>query len=121
MHTEAKILIKELENKFESLTSRQKDWYGPYLDYEKALLLFSEKKFLKTLPLINSAIDNYAGELDIILGNLYFLKAKVLDINGNRYEAIKYYKKCIKLNNFSYAISESKQYLNIPYADNINK
>ena len=121
MHTEAKILIKELENKFESLTPRQKDWYGPYLDYEKALLLFSEKKFLRTLPLIDSAIDNYSGELDIILGNLFFLKAKVLDLKGNRYEALKYYKKCIKLNNFSYAISESKQYLNIPYDDKINK
>ena len=73
------------------------------------------------MPLIDSAIDNYSGELDIILGNLFFLKAKVLDLKGNRYEALKYYKRCIKLNNFSYAISESKQYLNIPYTDKINK
>ena len=67
------------------------------------------------MPLIDNAIDNYSGELDIILGNLFLLKAKVLDAQGIRNEAVKYYKKCIDLDNFSYSIIESKTYLSIPY------
>jgi len=115
MLTDARSLTKELDKKYETLTRRQRDWYGPYLDYEKALLLFFENNYSKALPLIDNAIDNYSGELDIILGNLFLLKAKVLDIQGDRYEAVKYYKKCIDLDNFSYAIAESKQYLSVPY------
>ena len=115
MLTDARSLTKKLDKKYETLTRRQKDWYGPYLDYEKALLLFFENNYLKVMPLIDNAIDNYSGELDIILGNLFLLKAKVLDIQGTRNEAVKYYKKCIELDNFSYAIVESKTYLSIPY------
>ena len=112
---DARSLTKELDKKFEPLTRRQKDWYGPYLDYEKALLLFYENNYLKALPLIDKAIDNYSGELDIILGNLFLLKAKALDIQGNRSEAVKYYNKCIDLDNFSSAIAESDKYLSVPY------
>ena len=115
MFNDARNLIRELDKKYEKLTIRQKEWYGPYLDYEKALLLFFENNILETLPLIDSAINNYSGELDIILGNLFLLKAKVLDIQGNRNGAVKYYNKCIELDNFSYSILESKQYLSIPY------
>ena len=115
MLTNARSLTKELDKKYKTLTRRQRDWYGPYLDYEKALLLFFENNYSKALPLIDNAIDNYSGELDIILGNLFLLKAKVLDIQGDRYVAVKYYKKCIDLDNFSSAITESKQYLSVPY------
>ncbi|MBE76930.1 MAG: hypothetical protein CMG41_04245 [Candidatus Marinimicrobia bacterium] len=115
MIADARSLTKQLDKKFEPLTRRQKDWYGPYLDYEKALLLFYENNYLKALPLIDEAIDNYSGELDIILGNLFLLKAKALDIQGNRSEAVKYYNKCVDLNNFSSAIEESDKYLSVPY------
>ena len=77
-----------------------------------------ENNFLETLPLIDNAIENYSGELDIILGNLFLLKAKVLDIQGERRTAVEYYKNCIDLDNFSYAIKQSKQYLSTPYLDN---
>ena len=63
------------------------------------------------------AIENYSGELDIILGNLFLLKGKVFDLQGDRRNAIEYYKKCIGLNNLSSAIKESKQYLKKPYTD----
>jgi len=112
---EAKSLIGVMDNNFVLLTKRQKEWYGPYLNYEKALLLFHKKNYLKTLPIIDSAIENYSGELDIILGNLFLLKGKVFDLQGDRRNAIKYYKKCIGLNNLSFAIKESKQYLKKPY------
>jgi len=118
MLVDAKNLIEVLDKRHGLLTKRQKDWYGPYLDYEKALLLFHENKFLETLPLIDNAIENYSGELDIILGNLFLLKAKVLDIQGERRTAVEYYKNCIDLDNFSYAIKQSKQYLRTPYLKN---
>ena len=115
MLTDARILTKKLDKKYETLTRRQKDWYGPYLDYEKALLLFFEHDYLKAMPLRDEAIDNYSGDLDIRLGNLFLLKAKALDIQGNRSEAVKYYNKCIDLDNFSSAIAESDKYLSVPY------
>ena len=62
-------------------------------------------------------IENYSGELDVILGNLFLLKGKVFDLQGDRRNAIEYYKKCIGLNNLSSAIKDSKQYLKKPYTD----
>ena len=53
----------------------------------------------------------------IILGNLFLLKGKVFDLQGDRRNAIEYYKKCIGLNNLSSAIKESKQYLKKSYTD----
>ena len=106
-----------MENKFYLLTKRQKECYGPYFNYEKALLLFHKKDYLETLPIIDSAIENYSGELDVILGNLFLLKGKVFDLQGDRRNAIEYYKKCIGLNNLSSAIKDSKQYLKKPYTD----
>ena len=114
---EAKDLIKVLERKFGLLTKRQKEWYGPYLNYEKALLLFHKKDYLETLPIIDNSIENYSGELDIILGNLFLLKGKVFDLQGDRRNASEYYKKCIGLDNLSSEIKESKQYLKKPFTD----
>lgn len=114
---EANDLIRVLEFKFDLLTKRQKEWYGPYLNYEKALLLFHKKNYLGTIPIVDKAIENYSGELDIILGNLFLLKGKVFDLQGDRINAIEYYKKCIVLNNLSSAIKESKQYLKKPFTD----
>ena len=61
------------------------------------------------------AINNYAGELDIILGNLFLLYGKLNDISGDRSTAIKYYKLCRDLDNFSYASKQSREYLKKPY------
>ena len=43
------------------------------------------------------------------------LKGKVFDLQGDRSNAIEYYKKCIMLDNLSSAIKESKQYLKKPF------
>ena len=81
------------------------------------MLLFYEKNYWETHPIIDIAIENYSGELDVILGNLFLLKGKVFDLQGDRRNAIEYYKKCIGLNNLSSAIKESKQYLKKPFTD----
>ncbi len=107
--------IDLLEKNFKNLTLKQKQWYGPYLDYEKSLILFYEKKYNKSFQLIEKAILNYNGELDMVLGNLFLLKGKILDIWKRHEEAKDFYKECIGLANFSYAISESKKYLISPF------
>ena len=107
--------IDLLEKNFKNLTFKQKQWYGPYLDYEKSLILFYEKKYNKSFQLIEKAILNYNGELDMVLGNLFLLKGKILDIWKRHEEAKDFYKECIGLANFSYAISESKKYLISPF------
>ena len=107
--------IDLLEKNFKNLTLKQRQWYGPYLDYEKSLMLFYEKKYNKSFQLIEKAILNYNGELDMVLGNLFLLKGKILDIWKRHEEAKDFYKECIGLANFSYAISESKKYLISPF------
>ena len=107
--------IALLEKNFKNLTFKQKQWYGPYLDYEKSLILFYEKKYNKSFQLIEKAILNYNGELDMVLGNLFLLKGKILDIWKRHEEAKDFYKECIGLANFSYAIAESKKYLISPF------
>ena len=107
--------IDLLEKNFKNLTLKQRQWYGPYLDYEKSLILFYEKKYNKSFQLIEKAILNYNGELDMVLGNLFLLKGKILDIWKRHEEAKDFYKECIGLANFSYAISESKKYLISPF------
>ena len=107
--------IKEIDNLTRDLTDRQKDWYGPYLDYEKALLAFHSEQFAISLDLLEKAISSYSAELDIILGNAYLLKGMTLDKMNNRTDAISAYKKCLKLDNFSSAMKKAKHYLNQPY------
>ena len=115
MLSEANAQIYNLENRFEELSLRQKEWYGSYLSYEKALLLFIQGFNDESLTLANKAIINYSGELDMILANLYLLKGNIMDLQGNRENAKAFYNKCIKLGNFSYAIKEAKIYITTPF------
>ena len=112
---EAKIQIKDLKEAMINLTSRQKSWYKPYLDYEIALLSFKEKKYDQALDYVNRAIDNYSGELDVVLGFCYLLKGNILDLSQDRFGAKTCYNSCIDLNNFSGAISRAKGFIDKPY------
>ena len=114
-YDEAAELIKRLNLSYLSLLPRQKEWYKPYFDYEKALLSFHEKDYNQSKILSNLAINNYAGELDIILGNLFLLNGKLNDIDGDRIAAVKNYKLCKNLDNFSFASKKSKEYLDKPF------
>jgi len=109
------VIIENIELLSSNLTYRQKEWYGPYLDYEKALFSFHENKYSDALQFLDSAINSYTAELDIILGNAYLLQGMTYDMMNDRIEAKSSYKKCIKLNNFSSAMNKANKYLNQPY------
>ena len=98
------------------LSIRQKAWYKPYFDYQKALFHFHQMEYDKSRKFTMLAIDNYSGELDVILGNLYLLNGKLNDIVNNRDDAVKYYKLCRNLDNFSHASKEAIQFIKVPFA-----
>jgi len=64
---------------------------------------------------VNQAVNSYAAELDIVLGNAYLLQGKCFDKLGKRKQAKESYNMCIDLNNLSDAILKSKTYLKNPY------
>lgn len=111
----SKVIIEDMEEMLSELSSRQIVWYEPYLIYEKALFLFNENQFSEALTLVNQAVNDYAAELDIVLGNAYLLQGKCFDKLGKRKEAKESYDMCIDLNNLSDAILKSKIYLKNPY------
>ena len=108
-------LINKLDVNFALLSDRQKQWYKSYFDYQKALIFFLKNDYDKSMEFTDLAIKDYAGELDVILSNLYLLKGKLFDIDGKRSESVKYYKLCVKLDNLSYSSRQAKEYLEIPY------
>jgi len=111
-------IIKDMENGLSKLTSRQIEWYTPYLNYEKALLSFYQEDYHKTIDLVDNTIENYTAELDIILGNAYLLKGMAYDKIDDRGRAKECYHKCIALDNFSGAMIKAKDYLQQPYIRN---
>jgi hypothetical protein len=50
-----------------------------------------------------------------VLGNALLLKGKIYDILGDRKTAVKLYRDCIRLDNFTYAIENAEQYLVTPF------
>ena len=109
------IIIEDMNILSSSLTDRQKEWYIPYLTYEKALSFFYNEQYIDALELLNKTIDSYTAELDIILGNAYLLQGMAYDKMDQRGKAKQSYKDCTALNNFSSAMNRSKQYLIQPY------
>ena len=105
-----------MENKLSSLTTRQLEWYIPYLDYERALLSFYQKDYVKALEQVNKTIDKYTAELDIVLGNAYLLQGMCYDRLDQRGKAKGSYKDCIALDNFSGSIKIAKDYLKKPFS-----
>ena len=110
-----KALLREMENKSHELSDRQKDWYIPYLEYEKALFAFYQKDYLLSLELVRYAIDNYTAELDLVLGHAYLLQGMVYDKLYKRGKAKESYYDCIRLDNYSGAIVKAKKYLREPF------
>ena len=110
-------LIKNLDIRYTFLSDRQKEWYKPYFDYQKALISFLENDYDKAMVLADLAIKDYSGELDVILGNLYLLKGKLYDLYGQRSKSVKYYKLCAKLDNLSHSSRIAKNYLEKPYSN----
>lgn len=109
-------IIKNIGNLSSNLTPRQKEWYTPYFDYEKALLLFHKERYDDALISVDKSILSYSAELDIILGNAYLLQGMCYDKLDKRMEAKSSYEVCIKLDNFSSSMKQAKQYLKMPYS-----
>jgi len=112
---DSKRLIEQLTEELTSLTPIQQNWYESYLVYEKSLFYFLNSEFDKALHHVNYSIDNYHAELDIILSHAHLLKGKIHDIKNEREKALQSYKKCIKLDNYSSAITEAETYLKNRY------
>ena len=112
---EVPIILDHLNKKFDELTPRQKEWYLPYLNYEKALYLFYQKDYKEVIDLLDLTINNYSAELDIILGNALLLKGMTYDMMNKRNQAKSSYMKCKKLDNLSLSIKKANRYLNQPY------
>ena len=109
-------LIDHLTATAENLTPRQREWYLPYLEYEKALFMFKKQKYGLALSYVQDTINNYSGELDVILGFAYLLQGKIKDLTGDRAGAKTSYRACLDLDNFSSAMSSANQYLNRPFS-----
>ncbi len=111
----ALISLNTLEKMFPDLTSIQRKWYYNYLQYQWALYYFKNGRLEKAEEHIQSAVEKYGAELDIILANAWCLKGQIYDINNNRDEAKKAYKACIELDNYTYTIDLAKSYLKTPF------
>ena len=108
-------LFSELERELEFLTPIQRKWYKSYLDYEKSQYYFRNSDFDNALYYVDLSINGYHAELDIILSHALLLKGKLHDLKHDREKAILSYKKCVKLDNYSSAVDESKNYLKNRY------
>jgi len=112
----ARELIEYLITTAENLTPRQREWYLPYLEYETALLMFEKQEYDLALTHVQETINNYSGELDVILGFAYLLQGQIQDLTGDRAGAKTSYRSCLDLDNFSSAMSSANQYLNRPFS-----
>ena len=109
-------LIDHLTATAENLTPRQREWYLPYLEYEKALFMFNKQKYDLALSYVQDTINNYSGELDVILGFAYLLQGQIKDLTRDRAGAKTSYRACLDLDNFSSAMFSANQYLNRPFS-----
>ena len=114
--------IKEAEKKLKLLDKQirfQRPYhqkrYNPYLYYLWANYYFLLDDTESSMKHLKKCIDDYDSDLDIFLSSAFLLKGKIYDTQNDRFEAKRYYKKCIKLNNQTAAIDFAKQYLNEPF------
>ena len=89
--------------------------YSPYLSYLWGNYYFLTDNKKVALEYLERCINNYDSDLDIFLSNAFLLKGKIYDMQKNRFEAKRAYRKCIKLKNQTAAIEFAKQYLNEPF------
>ena len=111
----SKLLLNDLDKTLNKQRARHQTAFGSYLNYLWGYYYYLIGDDEKSLEYLDKCINYYFAELDAFLGEAYFLKAKIMDKRGNRVLARKYYRKCIKLNNFSHVITLSKQYLKDPF------
>ena len=111
-------VLSQMERELDLLTPIQKKWYKSYLNYEKSQFYFHNSDFVNALYYVDLSINEYHAELDVILSHALLLKGKLHDIKNEREKAILSYEQCIKLDNYSSAITEAKSYLKNNYLRN---
>ena len=97
------------------LTPMQQRWFTSYLNYAWGHYYFLLGEDKKALGFLDHCIQLYNAELDAILANAYLLKGQIHDRQQQRLEAVIAYKKCIERDNYTYAITLAKQYLDEPF------
>lgn len=110
-HNLALIELDKLEPAFQELNEIQKRRHKGYFLYEKALFELYWGDLDHCRNYIQQCIADYDAELDTILGNSWLILGYLKDLDGNRQGAKRAYKKCIKLDNNTDAISLAKTYL----------
>ena len=78
---------------------------------------FHKKEYKESLKNVKKTIKNYAGELDVILGNAYLLEGMAYDKLSMRIKAKQSYRKCIELKNFSIAMKKAEKYLERSFSE----
>lgn len=111
----SKLILDDLDKTLHKQRPRHQKGFGSYLNYLWGHYYYIMGNEEKSLEYLDKCINYYFAELDAFLGEAYFLKAKIMDKKGNRAEARKLYRKCIKLDNFSNVITLSKGYLKDPF------
>lgn len=107
--------LEYIDLEYNSLTTCNKVNFGGYLQYEWALYHFLSGDLKAAETALDSVISDYQAELDAILACSYLLHGKIMDIHGNRAEAIEAYRKAIALDNFTYPVKEAETYLEEPF------
>ena len=107
--------LNRLNEQLPKLTQRHQKWFTSYLNYVWGHYYFLKGEDDKALGFFNKCIDLYDAELDAILANAYLLKGQIHDKKHQRMKAVIAYRKCIKLDNYTYAIILAKQYLDEPF------
>ena len=111
----AKQLLDDLKNTFQDQRPKHQQRFSSYLDYIWGHYYYLNGNDKKALDFLDQSIKLYYSDLDAMLGQAYLLKGKILDKQGKRMEAVINYKKCIKLNNYTNAISLANKYLDDPF------
>ncbi len=104
-----------LNASIESLTEIQQEWFTGYLNFEWALYHFHSGNQDVSLRYANQTISSYRAELDIILGETFLLKGKLLDLRGERKGAVQSYRSCMELDNMTQAMRDAEAFIQKPF------
>ena len=113
---DAKKSLLILDNSIGSLTEIQQKWFYGYLQFEWALYHFYSENQEVSMRYVKQTISSYGAELDIILGEAFLLNGKLLDLKGERNEAVLSYRRCKELDNMSQAMRDAKEFLKKPFS-----
>ena len=90
------------------------------VDYLNAERLRMKGKPREALELLNGLADDYTLEFKFNTGYIYLRTGMAYDQIGDRKSAKKFYKKAVKLDNYTSAVRHAKSYLKEPYTLNRN-